>query len=397
MNHFAVFGTHPRLSLAEFHAIKPSLPSPITIGAAALFEEEAWNGASLMQLLGGTTKLGDLVGSIPLDELNGDRLADLLDWQADGAIDFGCSLFAESKNTHKRFQRLPLLLKKALKERGLSSRWVTGKEGEDLSPAAVAKMHLDETGHDVCIFVHNGIAHVGITTHVQDADAWSLRDYGRPARDDENGMLPPKLARMMVNLAAITSGETMLDPFCGSGTILMEAALATDARHLIGTDLAAKQITDTQRNVSWLVAQSILSATDAQRIETHTHDARMLSQIIKRDTIDAVVTEGYLGPMLRGHESQHILQRNADDITDLWKKTLTELRPLVTAHARLVCVWPAFKTAPGTARVNLENDIDALGYRLVDPFTGWEVPTGPLLYHRAGQKVMRRIALIEPK
>ncbi len=397
MTHFAIFGTHPRLSLAEFRALKPNVSSPITIGDAALFEDPAWDGRYLMDTLGGVTKLGDVVGEIPLDDLSGDSLAGLLNWSNEGAIDFGCSVFSNSTNTKKRFSRLALQLKKSLKANGLSSRWVTGKEGDDLSPAAVAKLRLDEYGHDVCIFTHDNVATIGITTHVQDADAWSLRDYGRPARSEEMGMLPPKLARIMVNLAHVSKGETLVDPFCGSGTILMEAALATEAKKIFGSDIETHQIADTEKNTAWLIAQHILFESDAERIESRVADARRLSDFFAPHTIDAIVSEGYLGPMLKGHESQAALYRNADEITELWKKSLINIRPLLKPNARLVCIWPAFKTDGGVARVNLEDSLSELGYRLTDPFLGWTMPEGPLLYHRAGQKVMRRIALIEPK
>ena len=103
MTHFAIFGTHPRLSLAEFRALKPNVSSPITIGDAALFEDPAWDGRYLMDTLGGVTKLGDVVGEIPLDDLSGDSLAGLLNWSNEGAIDFGCSVFSNSTNTKKRF------------------------------------------------------------------------------------------------------------------------------------------------------------------------------------------------------------------------------------------------------------------------------------------------------
>ena len=111
----------------------------------------------------------------------------------------------------------------------------------------------------------------------------------------------------------------------------------------------------------------------------------------------AVVTEGTLGPPLRGHESHAALERNAREVTELWIATLKELRPLLALKARIVCIWPAFKTRNGTARVDLEKDLPTLGYRLVDPFEDWnDVPSGPLLYHRTGQRVMRRIVLLQP-
>ncbi len=418
MRHFLIFGTHPRLSLAEFRSVKPQTISPLLIGNAAIVEDHKWDGKELMRKLGGTVKLGDIIATIPTSELEGELLTShftpLLTvpqgggqgggvrsvsrgWVRGGVLNFGLTVFGS-----KAFSKLPIAFKRALKSRSIASRWVTGKEGTEISPAAVAKLKLTTDGIDFCIFIEKDLVHIGKTTHVQDADAWSLRDYGRPSRDAIAGMLPPKLARMMVNLVSLplTKGEGMegvvLDPFCGSGTILMEAALATDAVRIIGSDRDAEQISDTRNNIRWLVTNNILNSNDEQRIETFVSDVRELSRHLTASSINCVVTEGMLGPPLNGNESRATLERNAKKIIELWIATLTALKPLLTSQARVVGIWPAFKTTGGVARVDLEPHLASLGYQLGDPFEDWDVPTGPLLYHRIGQKVMRRIVLLRP-
>lgn len=49
----------------------------------------------------------------------------------------------------------------------------------------------------------------------------------RPAGDDpvRPVTIHPRLARALVNLASVREGETLLDPFCGAGGILLEAGL----------------------------------------------------------------------------------------------------------------------------------------------------------------------------
>ena len=57
---------------------------------------------------------------------------------------------------------------------------------------------------------------LGQTLVVQPFKVLSKRDFGRPARDDHSGMLPPKLAQIMINLARRNddiSTKTILDPF----------------------------------------------------------------------------------------------------------------------------------------------------------------------------------------
>lgn len=265
-----------------------------------------------------------------------------------------------------------------------------------LSPAAVAKLKLTTEGYDFVILPEGTNVHVGLTTHVQDADAWSHRDYGRPIRDDENGMLPPKLARMMVNLAQVKDGDTIIDPFCGSGTVLMEAVLATAASKIIGSDLEAKQVASTERNISWMAETAgILTRASRERIHTFTSDVRTIRDHLTSDTINAVITEGSLGPPLRGHEYQDQLDKNKVTIEALWKDALTALHPTLAVGARLVICWPSFKTSNGLARVGLDAEVDALGYRLMNPLEGWDASNGPMVYHREKQRVARRIVVLE--
>ena len=81
---------------------------------------------------------------------------------------------------------------------------------------------------------------------MQDIESYTKRDRERPKRDAKVGMLPPKLAQIIINLAAgqlpeeklqnicdiplgepiprRLLGQTVLDPFCGTGVILQEAS-----------------------------------------------------------------------------------------------------------------------------------------------------------------------------
>jgi len=47
--------------------------------------------------------------------------------------------------------------------------------------------------------------------------------------------LHPKLARALVNLSQIKKGKTLLDPFCGTGGMILEAGLF--GAHVIGSDI----------------------------------------------------------------------------------------------------------------------------------------------------------------
>jgi tRNA (guanine10-N2)-dimethyltransferase len=59
--------------------------------------------------------------------------------------------------------------------------------------------------------------------------------------------LHPKLARALVNLTRVKKGETILDPFCGTGGILLEAGLV--GCNPIGGDIDPRMIDGTVQNL----------------------------------------------------------------------------------------------------------------------------------------------------
>ena len=60
--------------------------------------------------------------------------------------------------------------------------------------------------------------------------------------------MPPKIARCMVNLARAKPGSTFLDPFCGVGGILIEAAVI--GCDVVGIDASPRMLTGARRNLT---------------------------------------------------------------------------------------------------------------------------------------------------
>ncbi len=63
------------------------------------------------------------------------------------------------------------------------------------------------------------------------------------------GSMNPKLARCMVNLSRINEGELLLDPFCGTGGILIEAGLI--GCKVVGSDIYWKMQNGTAINLDY--------------------------------------------------------------------------------------------------------------------------------------------------
>lgn len=73
--------------------------------------------------------------------------------------------------------------------------------------------------------------------------------------------LHPKLARALVNLARVPMGGTLLDPFCGTGGILLEAA--DMGLRAVGTDRVRSMVIGARRSQRQLDLRTDLATADA--------------------------------------------------------------------------------------------------------------------------------------
>jgi len=75
--------------------------------------------------------------------------------------------------------------------------------------------------------------------------------------------LQPKLAGCMINLTRVSAGEVLLDPFCGAGSILIEAGFL-DCR-AVGADIEAKMVKGARLNLLHYGVDGILFRADARK------------------------------------------------------------------------------------------------------------------------------------
>ncbi len=94
--------------------------------------------------------------------------------------------------------------------------------------------------------------------------------------------LSPKLACLFLNLARLREGNTVLDPFCGSGSILIEAGLMN--LKAIGIDKDIEMLWGCARNLEHY-------GVEAEIMEGDATDIRLVDSEGKPKTVDAIVTD----------------------------------------------------------------------------------------------------------
>lgn len=122
--------------------------------------------------------------------------------------------------------------------------------------------------------------------------------------------LHPRLARALVNLSSIKKGETMLDPFCGTGGIVLEAGLV--GANVIGSDVEEKMIEGCKKTLEFY------------EIKEHRLFCSDIGDIHKfiNNYVDAVVTDLPYGKSTttKGEDIQRLYSRAFENISKVLKK-----------------------------------------------------------------------------
>lgn len=391
MKYFFVLGTNAALSVAELAAVldfkKPCL---LAVDFLVAEVEREINAESLMKKLGGMIKIGRITAEVKAGDEAAltaaiRETARRKQAATESKFNFGFSDYGSRAFNKKD---LGLKLKKYFSETGISSRFVVSRE-KTLSSVVVTQNKLVGKGIEIVLAADGDQALVGETLTVQPFKDLSRRDFGRPARDDASGMLPPKLAQIMINLAQVASDNAVLiDPFCGSGTILTEAALM-GYKNLFGSDISFKAVEDTRRNVNWI--KELYKINDC-KVKLAVKNATDLSKFIKSDYADVIITEPFLGPQ-RGMINFNSVISNLEE---LYSHALAEFRKVLKPGGRAVMVWPLFYgQRPITPRYDGFKIIDMVPEGLRADKLIKQTNRATIVYGRVGQKVYREVVVME--
>lgn len=388
MQYFFVLGNNPALSIAEIQAVLGKNKYQLANQQILVVDlDQEIEPRELIASLGGTIKIGLIKAAVnnlfPKILAEVETIIKKRDWKNfSGKFRFGFSAYGLKTN----LKSLGMETKKLLKEKQVSCRWVISKEPV-LSSVVVEQNKLTGQGLEIVLFSINNQAYLGQTLAVQPFKALSARDYGRPARDDQSGMLPPKLAQIMINLAQAKKTEELLDPFCGSGTVLSEALLMGFTK-VLGADLSSRAIEDTEKNLQWLEKQQTIDG----KYELYQSDVRKLSQKLSRQ-VGAIVTETYLGPQRGKVEVEKTIQ----ELSQLYSQALIELKKIIKPEGRIVMALPIWQKDKGLEiKLNdwkiippISKELQAQGLKITERNT--------IIYGRPQQKVWREIVILQKK
>lgn len=433
MKTLCVLGRQPAISRAELESL---------YGAAAITNlnqdvvlVSTHPEPAMQARLGGTQKIASLLTRTPAkpwDELE-QFLKKTLPAQLQGLpakkIHLGVSLYGIHASL-KRLQKTTFALKRELKQHGLAVRVIPNNQLALSSAQVFHNNIVDDNGIELVICKANdGYIYIGKTISVQNIDAYTARDQQRPKRDAKIGMLPPKLAQIIINLAVNNAWPansprasdeqattdrpqaidekpqvphpplTVLDPFCGTGVVLQEALLM--GLQPYGTDIDPRMVSYAQTNLAWLQQNPQLPpALEVGDAATYTW----------QPMADVIASETYLGRPFSTAPKPDELKQVIRDVDAIHKKFLQNVARQTKPGFRLclaVPAWPVHSThranppanatqkqapaADSFQRLPVLDSLKEIGYNRTSFVHASEAE---LIYHRPGQFVGRELVVL---
>lgn len=391
-----ILGRQPALGLAEleslYGAANVSLLSSQVAGLNIPAEEVNFNR------LGGSTRLARVIAQVPnrlwkdVEKQLAKSIVQIANTMPEGKVQLGISSY-HIPVTPQKLTATGLTLKKIVRGKTGRSLRLTPNNELELNTAQVFHNHLTgQLGVEFLICTTpDGQTVIAQTLAVQDIDSYTLRDRGRPKRDARVGMLPPKLAQIITNLAvadvAPSASTFVLDPFCGTGVLLQEAMLM--GYSATGTDLEPRMISYSRDNLDWFTAEFGMRnrAYDLLAADAMKHQWQQ--------PLGIVATETYLGRPFTEVPDREIFEKTVSEVNLILKKFLRNIHGQLEPDVRLCLAVPAWQMSPDKFRhLPLVDQIDDLGYNRIRLE---HVRDDQLVYYREDQIVARELLILKRK
>lgn len=411
MKYIFHLGRIPALSVAELQSVLDKIEANykmkfISKKMLTLEIENEINFKELLVQMGGTIKIAQFINSYQtIDEMF--KEINSIIKNISGKKTFGFSFYPssdkENKKLYGQFREIETKFKdiKKLSENKANLRIIfPDNKTMEINSASIFRNKLTIKGIEFNIMTSSDKIILSKTIAVQDVDSYSKRDYGRPKRDSHIGMIPPKLAQIMINLANVKKGKVIFDPFCGIGTILQEALL--NDYKATGSDANDQQIENAKINLEWLSKKYIFRHPEYKIFQS---DIKNILKKIRPNSIDAIITESTLGPVYRKTPTKLEIKQNHLKLEKMYEKFFQVAKTVLRKKARIVITFPAYRMKENQyVFIPFIDKLEKMGYSIICPMdtkfiTKYTRITSrnSMVYDRPDQIVAREIVIFEKK
>lgn len=409
-----ILGRKHQLAAAELITLFKEEAEIIDLKPEALiatFPEPLNDPQGTLDRIGGTIKIAEIFNELPLSAstkeiagATGEFLHELFK-DHPNKFSYGLSAYSLAQKNEIFLKQTLNLIKKELVAWGLKSRF-TNHNFKNLENAAIKGEKLISKGAEIVIIQGSKNIFIGRTVALQDFEGYSHRDFDRPARDAKLGMLPPKLAQIMINFAGLTDPRepannlklTIYDPFVGVGTIPMEGLLMGFS--VTGSDISPDVIEKCRKNTDWIIKTGKVAEGAINPDCFFVQDATNLSDKTIPAAVDAIVTESFLGPPMAVCPPPPEIDKVFYKISDTVLQFFKTIHPLIRPGTPVVISFPFYRRKDRFFFIEkLDDKIAGLGYKpaalipsaLISKFNLKDTGHRSLIYDRPDQVVGREI------
>ncbi len=243
-------------------------------------------------------------------------------------------------------------------------------------PSKLVNKDILREGLNLVIFK----GYIGKAIAITDPREFKRRDLARPEVDHMK-VISIRLAKILVNLTKVKKEGTLLDAFCGSGTILQEALLK--GINVFGIDKDQESVKQAEKNITWLINEFRLK----NFVKIINWDSANLSGKLQENSVDGVATEPYMGPYIRKLPNMGEARKLVLELSELYSNLLKSLKKVLKKNARVVIVIPKFKTR--------ENRIIMIDFKIIAESNGFSLAFKPIQYGYKENKLLREIYVLE--
>ncbi len=372
---FILVTAQGELSLAEVAAYLNKCGTYFQIEASssqtAILHAPKLDAKKMVNRLGGLFKIGSATCVLNEKDVEDTDLlvekldaAKFYDWVDDKAR-WSISTYSDETGFHPD---LPEILQEYFKQRLRNdhvskARYVPPKRTREIDQEIIAeeliRQGILDGGFEIMAAHMAGKYYVGRTLGAISNEDYRKRDLGRPVQNPRL-TIPPKIARILINLTGLEPGQSLLDPFCGLGTVLQEAAVL--GLRITGCDIRGDRVEGAAENLKWLAETYHLRISNIEK-QVFRADAKNLSQIIKRP-IDGIATEPILLPPLRSYPSEENATKMLQEAVETYEETIPEMAAVLKRNGKLVLVAPYIQTNKGSqVSFNLEDVFKEAGLK----------------------------------
>ena len=340
-----IAGKDPELSLAELYAVYPDALFDHVEANFIVMETPKKLTQNDFSRLGGVIKMAKIESEVVRNDLSEGVIEALLKNHESGKLNYAVSVYGMPENM---LRKLLISLKKLLKSAGVSSRFAN-QNFQNLSVAQKKGLK----GPEIVVAELKSQYAIAEVIATQDIDAYSQRDFHKPFRSMKVGMLPPKLAQILINLTGSTGA--VWDPFCGGGVLLMEGLLS--GHDMLGSDINTETLVGAQKNIDWLNQVCGLS----KKASLFEHDA---TDSVPDHIFEAIAFEGYLGPPQTHSRGERELRPIAHELDQLYTRFFSQLKA-AGFKGSIVAALPFFRLRDGSEMgLDCVERIEEMGFEL---------------------------------